>query len=147
MKMRKLDQVLNQCLEELELKESTLDLDKLDKLMEDAYEAPYLSDEDIEGQYKNFEIEELKINQGNDDLTFTADMWINFPNADHPDYDEGKAEHVLVYWENKEDIDNCIWPEFSFNNWYPEKILEEIKETILEKIFEFKPEYGELWNN
>ena len=36
MKMRKLDQILEQCLEELELKESTLDLDKLDKLCEDA---------------------------------------------------------------------------------------------------------------
>ena len=109
-------------------------------------EEKYLSDEQIENQYTDFKVEELKISKGSDDLTFVADMWIEFPNAEHPDYPQGQADHVLVYWKDEKEVEKHYWPTFSFSNWYPEKILNELEDIILEKIFELRPDLDKLFN-
>ena len=116
MKMRKLDQILEQCIEEMDLQESKLDLDKLDKLFEDAYdnyedehfvdlddpEEKLLSDEQIADQYNNFKCTYIKIepSRAGYDNWFNATLELEFPDADHPDFNDSCIENLYY---NRED--------------------------------------------
>ena len=82
----------------------------------------YLSDEDIAAQYNDFYCTELELSASK-----ANDGWINFilelefPDADHPDFNNYVIENG--YWNTKED-------KWGFDNWYPEKTLEDLKDLV-----------------
>ena len=147
MKMRKLDQILEQCLEDMSINESKFNFDKFNKLCEDAYddfedesfvdlsdpEEKLLSDEDIEAQYNDFNVEycEIEPSEVHDDW-FNATLEIEFPNADHPDFNSSVIENA--YYDRASD-------NWGFDNWYPEETLEKLKQIILDKIAEYEKEH------
>lgn len=98
--------------------------DKEDKL---------LSDEDIAGQYNNFNVKscEIEPSEVHDDW-FNATLEIEFPNADHPDFNSSVIENV--YYDKASD-------RWGFDNWYPEETLEKLKQIILDKITEYEKEH------
>ena len=82
----------------------------------------YLSDEDIAAQYDNFNCTEItvsasEVNEGW--INFTLEL--EFPDADHPDFNGYVIENG--YWNTKED-------KWGFDNWYPEKTLEDLKDLV-----------------
>lgn len=82
----------------------------------------YLSDEDIAAQYDDFNCTEIKLSASKANegwINFTLEL--EFPDADHPDFNDYVIENG--YWNTKED-------KWGFDNWYPEKTLEDLKDLV-----------------
>lgn len=91
-------------------------------LLKQYEEATYLSDEDIAAQYDDFNCTEIQVqaSKANEGwINFTLEL--EFPDADHPDFNDYVIENG--YWDTKED-------RWGFDNWYPEKTLEDLKDLV-----------------
>lgn len=91
-------------------------------LLKQYEEAAYLSDEDIAAQYDDFNCTEVQVqaSKANEGwVNFTLEL--EFPDADHPDFNDYVIENG--YWDTKED-------RWGFDNWYPEKTLENLKDLV-----------------
>ena len=105
--------------------------ESFNKIQEDADK--YLSDEDIAGQYKNFkvissDVEESKVH----DNWFNATLELEFPNADHSDFDGYRIENL--YYNREDD-------RWGFDNWYPTEVADEIKKLVLDLIDKYEKEH------
>ena len=90
--------------------ESFIDNTKEDKI---------LSDEDIAAQYNDFKVESCTIEPSSvHDEWFNATLEIEFPNADHPDFNSSVIENV--YYDRAAD-------NWGFDNWYPDETIEKLK--------------------
>lgn len=89
-------------------------------------EVKFLSDAQIEKQYENFIVEEMKVEKCRYSDGFSGYICITFLKADHPDFDNYVCDNWIMY-----DFNGKI----AFDNWYPtgvylslcKKIRDEIK--------------------
>ncbi len=88
----------------------------------------YMSDEDIEAQYKSFKIKVTEVRKGSQGgCLYTGTIEMEFPEADHPDFDEYIIDNFVIYDEER--IDNP-----AFDRWYPEKVYRQMAQAIKEEI-------------
>lgn len=82
----------------------------------------YMSDDDIAAQYDDFQIEYLELQPSRFGEGYDGTIEIAFPNVDHDDFDNYVVDNFMVY-------DNDF-TRFGFDNWYPDEVVEELKQII-----------------
>ena len=85
------------------------------------FEDRYLSDEDIEAGYNVYKIVGFSVDNFNDDGGASGWIDIEFPYDEENDYAESKSDNWIKYDSG---------PKIAFDNWYPEKMNNELKEYI-----------------
>ena len=91
--------------------------------------ARFLSDEKIASQYEDFNITHFELESKTDwngKMFWVGVLEIDFPNADHPDFDSSTVDDFIVYDQFGDSI--------AFDHWYPEKIVDQFIEIIKRKI-------------
>lgn len=86
--------------------------------------AVYLSDEKIKAQYEGFRAEITEIHQGWKD-SYSGTIEIEFPNADHPDFNSSIVDNFISYDRDGSRI--------AFDNWFPEEVYKKLCEMIRHK--------------
>lgn len=87
----------------------------------------FMSDEAIAKQYANFKVTHFSL----EGLTY-SDGWrgtleIDFPSADHEDFDESVVDNFFVYDHKGEKI--------AFDHWYPAEVEKELLQLIRNEIW------------
>ena len=102
------------------------DYDKNNDYDEDDY--TYMSDEEIASQYEDFKITNIEVEPDKYGEGYTGAIEISFPNADDITFDTSVVDNFYIY-------DNAV-TRFGFENWYPEDVVEKLKELIKDYIDE-----------
>lgn len=74
----------------------------------------YLSDEQIAAQYADFKVVGFKYDHCIYSEGFSGTIEIEFPKADHEDFDNYKCDNFIVYDNECKRI--------AFDYWYPEEV-------------------------
>jgi len=93
------------------------------------FEERYLSDDEIEASYDDFEIVSFSVDSLSDRGGASGWISIEFPYDEENDYAESKTDHWIKYDSG---------PTIAFDNWYPEKMNIQLKEYIEKGIKEYK---------
>lgn len=84
----------------------------------------YKSDEDIESEYDNYKITEFTVDKIRDDGGASGWITIEFENDEEDeedDYTETRSDHWIKYDSG---------PTIAFDNWYPSKMGQELRNYI-----------------
>ena len=92
-------------------------------------EERYLSDSQIAAQYEGFKVtesscEKLRFSDG-----FSGYLCIDFPNANHPDFNESVCDNWIQYGFNGK---------IAFDNWYPEEVYNKLCVIVSNLIVDYK---------
>lgn len=90
----------------------------------------YLSDEQINAQYKGFKIVGFTYNHNPQFHYYSGVIEIKFPNAEHEDFDDYKCDNFIVY------DDDCT--RIAFDYWYPDEVRESLANYVREQILKEK---------
>ena len=93
--------------------------------------ARFLSDEKIASKYEDFNIIHFELESKKDwngKMFWVGVLELEFPHADHPDFDTSKVDNFIVYDKWGDSI--------VFDYWYPEKIVDQFIDLIKSKIQE-----------
>lgn len=92
-------------------------------------EERFLSDEQIAAQYAGFKVTESSCEKLRYSDGFTGYLCIDFPNADHPDFNGYVCDNWISYDSDGKQI--------AFDNWYPDDVNKLFCEKIREEIKKF----------
>ena len=92
----------------------------------------YLTDAQIEAQYRDFEIVGFEYSKNRLSDGYSGIIEVKFPHADHPDFDDYKCDNYIVYDNECERI--------AFDNWYPVDVYNALCEYIRNQIINNKQE-------
>lgn len=81
-----------------------------------------LSDAQIKAQYKDFSVNHISAERLKHSDGWSGTIELEFPNANHPDFDSSVIDVFIAYDEELRKI--------AFDRWYPEEIYDSICEQI-----------------
>ena len=93
------------------------------------FEDKFLSDEDIENQYNNFNITHLKVDSISEDGCSSGSIEIEFGDTQDPVACENKYDNWIRYSWDKDRI--------AFDHWYPTEVSQKLKDAINTAIDEY----------
>jgi hypothetical protein len=82
----------------------------------------YLSDEKINDQYKGYKVNGIKFYKQVQPDAWSGVVDLEFPNADHPDFDSSMCNPFISYDKKGERI--------AFDNWLPDDVYKPLCDTI-----------------
>lgn len=97
---------------------------------ETAQDTRYLSDADIHKQYEGFKITGIKFYQDTPGLdSYSGVVDIDFPNANHPDYDNSISNPFIAYDKSGNNI--------AFDRWMPDDVFLQVRDYIRQERVKF----------